>query len=295
MLMHVIARIGRYVACLRVQEILVLQGSALLGAAFAFRHLTLDHAGSLSLLIAANLALVAHVFLLNDWANVNADRVDPSRAARVFTARGVHPAELLTLAGGLLIVSLLLFSSLSALALGIALAIATLSAVYSVPPFDWKSRPLLSSVAHLAGGLLHFLLGYSLVGTIDRAAVVLAAFFGVTFAAGHLIQELRDFETDVRNGTRTNAATFGKRPTLIASLALFTLSQLFLCWLALDGVVPRALAALILLYPLHLRWSLQALAEGLTQPTIIRLQTRYRALYVVIGLAMMTALWLDRS
>ena len=56
---------------------------------------------------------------------------------------------------------------------------------------------------------------------------------------------------------------------------------------------PRALAALTLLYPIHLRWSLRALAEGLTRESIRRLQARYRVLYGVIGLAMVAALWLS--
>jgi lycopene elongase/hydratase (dihydrobisanhydrobacterioruberin-forming) len=295
MLATVSSRARRYVACLRVQEILVLQGSALLGAAFAFRHLTLEHLGALFLLVVANLALVAHVFLINDWANVSADRIDPSRAGHVFTARGVDPGEMKGLAIGLLVISLVLLSALGALPLGIAVGIAVLSGLYSLPPFNWKSRPLLSSAAHLVGGVLHFLLGYCLIGTVDLAAVVLAAFFGVTFAAGHLIQELRDYETDVQNAIRTNAATFGKRPTLMASLALFTVAQVFLFWLALVGAVPRVLVILVLLYPLQLRWSLQALREGLAHASVIRLQKRYRGLYAVIGFVMATALWLDRA
>jgi hypothetical protein len=97
----------------------------------------------------------------------------------------------------------------------------------------------------------------------------------------------------VRNAIRTNAVIFGQRRTFAASLALFTLSQALLLFLALQNTLPGALAALVVLYPIHLRWSLQALAEGLTYASISRLQTRYRALYAVVGLAMVVALWLD--
>ena len=58
------------------------------------------------------------------------------------------------------------------------------------------------------------------------------------------------------------------------------------------GSVCAALAALLVLYAVHLRWSLRTLAEGLTYAGICRLQARYRALYAVIGLAMVAALWL---
>jgi 4-hydroxybenzoate polyprenyltransferase len=284
---------ARYAACLRVQEIVLLQGSAWLGVAFASRHLTVQPIGALAILTIANVCLVAHVFVLNDLANVAADRIDPARAASVFTARGVAPREMSGLGIGLLLVSLMLFGRLGPGVFGAAVGIAALSALYSLPPFNWKGRPFLSSVAHVAGGALHFLLGYCLLATIDGRGVVIATFFGVTFAAGHLTQELRDYEADVLNGIRTNAVSFGRRRTLIASLALFTISQFVLFVLAVQGTVPRALAGLVLLYPFHLRWSLQALSEGLTPASITGLQARYRGLYAIIGVAMVTTLWLD--
>jgi len=56
----------RYLSCLRLPEILVLQGSPLLGAAFALRHLAAKNLGPLALLLVANVCLMAHIFLLND-------------------------------------------------------------------------------------------------------------------------------------------------------------------------------------------------------------------------------------
>jgi 4-hydroxybenzoate polyprenyltransferase len=175
----------------------------------------------------------------------------------------------------------------------VAVGIATLSALYSLPPFNLKSRPLLGSAAHLAGGVLHFLLGYCVAGAIDRRGLVTAMFFGLTFAAGHLTQELRDYHADVLNTIRTNAVTFGQRPTFIASLVLFALAQTLLFALAVQGAVPRVLAAGLLLYPVQLRWSLRALAEGLTPQGIARLQKRYRVLHALIGVAMAAAVWLE--
>jgi hypothetical protein len=96
---------------------------------------------------------------------------------------------------------------------------------------------------------------------------------------------------DVRNAIRTNAVAFGKRRAFAASLALFTLAQALLLLLALRGTLPRPVAALVALYPLHLRWSWETLAEGLTYASISRLQARYRALYAIVGLAMVAALY----
>jgi 4-hydroxybenzoate polyprenyltransferase len=237
--------------------------------------------------------LVAHIFLLNDWSNLANDLADPNKADSVFTARGVGRGEIGGLAVGLLAVSLMLFSRLGPGILGLSLAIAILSALYSVSQFNWKARPLLNSAAHLLGGALHFLLGYSLGSAIDGRGLVMALFFALTFAAGHLTQESRDHQGDAINDIRTNAVTFGQRRTFAASLTLFTLAHLLLLVLALLGIVPRALAALVVLYPIHLRWSLDTLADGLTYTGICRLQARYRTLYEILGLAMVAACWLQ--
>ena len=289
------AAVARYLSCLRLQEILVLQGSPLLGAVFALRDPAAVHVGPLMILIAANVCLMAHVFLLNDWSGLTADLADPNKAAGVFTARGVGRQEIGGLTAGLLALSLLLFSRLGLDTLCLAAAIAVLSALYSLPGFNWKGRPLLNSVAHLAGGTLHVLLGYSLGNDslgegIDGRGLALATFFALTFAAGHLTQEIRDHQGDVLSAIRTNAVAFGQRRTFVASLALFTLAYALLFVLALQGALPRPLAALAALYLRHLHWSLKSLAEGLTYASVSRLQARYRALYALIGLAMVITL-----
>jgi 4-hydroxybenzoate polyprenyltransferase len=160
-----------------------------------------------------------------------------------------------------------------------------------LPQFYWKGRPLLNSAAHLAGGTLHFLLGYSLGSAIDRRGFLIATFFALIFAAGHLTQEIRDYQGDALNAIRTNAVTFGKRRTFAASLVLFTLANVLLLVLALRDEVPRPLAVLVALFPVQLYWSLESFREGLAYASVCRLQARYRALYAVIGLAMVAALW----
>ena len=286
------ASVVRYLSCLRLPEILVLQGSPLLGAAFAIRHPTAAHLEPLAILTVANILLVAHIFMLNDWAGLTTDLADPNKAAGVFTAQGVGRKEIGGLTALLLALSLLFFSLLGPGTLYLALAIAGLSALYSLPGFNWKGRPLLNSAAHLVGGVLHFLLGYSLGNAIDRRGLATATFFALIFAAGHLTQEIRDHQGDILNAIRTNAVVFGQRRTFAASLILFTLAHALLLLLALQGTLPRPLAALAALFPIHLRWSLKTQAEGLTYASIRRLQARYRALYAVVGLAMVAALML---
>jgi 4-hydroxybenzoate polyprenyltransferase len=281
----------RYPSRLRLQDILVLQGSPLLGAAFAIRHPRMPHLAPVATLVVANVLLVTHIFMLNDWSGLTGDLADPNKAADVFTARGIGRWEMGGLAVGLLVLSLAFFSMLGPVTLGLALAIAMLSALYSLPRFNWKGRPLLNSVTHLAGGTLHFLLGYSLGSALDHRGVAIAVFFALIFAAGHLTQEIRDHEVDAANGINTNAVIFGPRRTFAVSLALFTLAQVLMLVLALQGILPRPLAALAALYPVQLYWSLRAFREGLRYASVCRLQARYRVLYAVVGLATVAALY----
>jgi len=283
----------RYLSCLRLNEILVLQGPPLLGAAFALPPPLAGQATALAILAAANVCLMAHVFAVNDWSNLHADLADPNKAASVFTANGVERGEMGGLALGMLAAALLLCSLLGPTALGLAGGVALCSTLYSAPWFDWKGTPLLNSVVHLVGGTIHFLLGYSLGGGIDARGLLVATFFALIFAAGHLTQEIRDHGGDVHNGIRTNAVIFGRQRTFSASLALFTLAHALLFGLALSGTIPRVLAGLVLFYPLHLRWSLDARGDGFSYLSIRRLQARYRVLYAAAGLAMVAALWLS--
>jgi 4-hydroxybenzoate polyprenyltransferase len=280
---------ARYFACLRFDEVAVLQGTPLLGAMLALPGHGFDQIPALAVLAVANFCLVAHVFVLNDWANVVADHADPERAPRVFTARGVSRGEMRTLALGLLAAGLILLGTLGRTPL-LGAGVAVMSALYSLPRSAWKGRPVLSSIAHLVGGILHFLIGYSLAGAIDVRGVAAAVFFGLTFAAGHLTQELRDYRVDRQNGIFTNAVYFGPRRALQASVTLFGLAQLVLAALAFTGVVPQVVAAAALLFPLHVRWAVRAAADDFSVTSVRRMQARYRALHAVIGVVMVAAL-----
>lgn len=281
----------RYLSCLRLPDILVLQGSPMLGAIFALRHPGAHHFGALATLLVANVFLITHIFMLNDWAGLTTDLADPNKATRVFTARGVGRGEIAGLTAGCLAVSLLLFTCLGSMPLALALAITTLSAFYSLPQFDWKGKPLLNSLTHLTGGILHFLLGYSVGHRIDSHGVATGTFFALIFAAGHLTQEIRDYHGDAVNAIRTNAVLFGQRRTFATSLILFGLAQILFLVLALQGILPRPLAALVILFLVQLHWSHKTLADGLTYASVSRLQARYRALYAVVGVVMVAALY----
>lgn len=281
------ASLWRLLSCIRIDEVCVLQGAPVIGACFAMADFSAATLFTIAALVAGNLCLVAHVFVLNDWAGVHGDLRDPHRASRTYVAKGENTARMGRLAWALLALALLIFGLLSRASFAIALTIAVFSAIYSFPGIHGKGVPLLNSLLHVFGGALHFLLGYAALAPLSPHGAAIGCYFGLVFAAGHLTHETRDHDGDLQNGIRTNAVAFGKRKAFLAGLLLFSMAYLSLTVLALLGLVPRMLSLAIVLYAIHLRASWQALRDGLTYASVRRLQTVYRNIHVVIGLAML--------
>lgn len=284
-------RISHLLSCIRLDEVLVLQGTPLLGALFSMGAITAGNCLHLLVLAAASSCLVAHVFVLNDWSGAGTDLRDPNRAVGVFTARGISRSAAGALCALLLALSLLLLAPFGRTPVLLALGLAVLSALYSAPIAAMKGVPLASSALHLLGGLLHFLLGYSLFHELDARSLGIGSFFALTFAAGHLTHEARDCGSDRLSGIRTNAVTFGPARSFAAGFLLFTAAYIVLVALAANGAVPRVVMLVAGLYPLHLWWTLRAWRAGLGFDNIRRLQLRYRALYAIIGLIMAVGMW----
>ena len=283
------------ISCIRFDEVFALQGTPLLGALFSMGRPTNDKAVALLVLLASSCCLVSHVFVLNDWSGVNGDLRSPNRASTVFVNRGIHRSEIGYLSVALLALSLLLLIPLGLRMLLIVLAIAGVSGLYSSPMVHGKGIPLFNSLLHLAGGMLHFLLGYSFFSAIDARGLEIGGYFALIFAAGHLTHEARDWDMDQLNSIRTNAVTFGKARSFAAGLALFTLAPGLLVLLSAHNIVPHPLVWIAALYPLHLYWSLRTLYAGLTFDSIQQLRVRYRVLYAMIGVVMIVALLRSRQ
>jgi 4-hydroxybenzoate polyprenyltransferase len=287
-----IRRLSRLLSCIRWDEVIVLQGAPLIGASFSIGAWTVGNVLAFVVLAVGSCFLVAHVFMLNDWSGIHGDLKDPNRAARTFPTKGISRTELGFLATALLALSLVLFALLGKVTLVLALAIAGLSALYSAPLFHVKGRPLFNSLLHFVGGVLHFLLGYGTFAAIDARGVAIGCFFALVFTAGHLTHEARDFEGDLLNGIRTNAVAFGKTPIFFAGLTLFTAAYALLLALSVYGAVPRILALAAVLYPVHLFASLRAMRAGLDFESLSQLQRCYRALFALIGTAMIVTMQL---
>lgn len=281
------ARVMKHFASARAVEVLALQASPILGSILSGFSLQRPGLVRLGLLLLGSLALTAHVFVFNDWAGRSSDILDPRREILVFGRRGITSGEVARVATALLILANVVFAVVGKPALLLGAAIAALSLLYSCSPTFGKSTPIWASINHLLGGALHFLLGYTLSRPLDAKGLLISLFFGLVFAGGHLNQEVRDYDGDRLNGIRTSAVAFGCRRTFLASLFTFTAAYAIVAGLAALGVLPRLLLLSIVLWPLHVAWSLRALQHGLGFETALWMQRRYRFLFACIGLAML--------
>ena len=269
---------------IRFDEVFVLQGTPLMGALFSIGALTTANFETLVVFLIGSILLVAHVFTLNDWAEIAHGLKAPDPL--------VSSLRLFWFSILLLIASLLVFSLIDLRVVALGALVAILGFLYSHPKLNFKGTPIASSIPHLVGGIFHFLLGYAVFAPIDQRGVFIALFFALTFAAGHLNHEVRDFELDQKNNERTNAVAFGKRATFIAGLVVFSCAYLCLFLLSWYWLVPRPLMFVtVLCYPLHLFWSLRVLRSQFRPDTVERFQTLYRSLYAVIGVSMLCFLF----
>jgi 4-hydroxybenzoate polyprenyltransferase len=266
---------------------MALQASPVLGCWLGGFHPGWSEVNRLGLLLLGSLALTSHVFILNDWAGQHSDIQDPRRAGLVFVQRGISQRQVVWGVIALLLLANVALALVGGTALLLGAAITLLSLIYSCSPHFGKSRPFLASLNHLLGGAAHFLLGYTLFQPMDEKGLLISLFFGLVFAGGHLNQEIRDHEGDRLNGIQTSAVVFGCRATFLASLLLFTAAYGMLLALAARGFLPRLLLWSPLLWTWQVAWSLQALRRGLGFETASWMQRRYRALFALVGLAML--------
>jgi len=269
---------------IRFDEVFVLQGTPLMGALFSMAALTSANCETVLVFLAGSILLVAHVFTLNDWADIAHGLKAPDPL--------VSSLRLFWFSLFLLIASLLVFWLIDLRVVILGVIVAVLGFFYSHPKLNFKGTPIASSLPHLIGGVFHFLLGYAVFTPIDQRGIFIALFFALTFAAGHLNHEVRDFDLDQKNRARTNAVAFGKRATFVAGLILFTCAYLCLFLLGWFRLVPRPLSFLAaVFYLLHLYWSLRALRSQLNPNILDRFQVQYRSLYAVIGIGMLCFLF----
>src|SRR5438552_9065866 len=123
---------------IRFDEVFVLQGTPLMGAAFSIGLITEANIETLVVFLIGSILLVAHVFALNDWADIAHGLKAPDPL--------VSSLRLFWFSIFLLIASLLVFTLIDLRVVFLGAIVVLLGFFYSHPSLNFKGTPIASSV-----------------------------------------------------------------------------------------------------------------------------------------------------
>ncbi|MES2963861.1 MAG: UbiA family prenyltransferase [Bdellovibrionota bacterium] len=191
---------------IRLAEILLMTGFVLIALPFLpVETLSSGHvARNSSLLFLANFLLLVAVYSANSFFGYKADRLNPRLRDHQFSSpRKYQVVTLVSLATALGLLSTL---NRDLPYLGI---LSFLLWVFYSAPGGAKSRPYLGTLVHLVGQVLQFHLCIVAFAPPTLSTLAVSIYFGLLFASGHLMHEVKDHESDAAAGIRTNAVVFG--------------------------------------------------------------------------------------
>jgi 4-hydroxybenzoate polyprenyltransferase len=281
---------------IRYREALIFQAPTLLGLALFLPSVSFYLALNAVVAWMGSFFVAAFTLAINDWADISLDTQNTLKRKDTFLGMGIHPRQMLTLAFLLALGGIGLFTVLSTLHVFMALLAIMFSLAYSVPVWGirGKSVPVFSSFLHFGGTLLSFLLGSLTFVSADLRSLLLASYPAVLITAGHLVQEVEDYEEDRLSRCQTNAVRFGQKPVFFLATTLFTFSFVILYWLADIGLLPSVIKYFSILYLGYAVIAAQAYRAGLTQNSVRHLRDQYRILFGIVVLAMLTISLLNK-
>lgn len=275
---------------IRFRDALVFEAPAIVGIAFSMPALTDDSLLRFLPFAFASFLLMAHIFVFNDWS----DRIADSLAGQPPAMADEPPLDAnhnLWLALGLAVAGVSLLGLLSVRLLLLSSLILLFGVAYSFPMDRFKAKgiPLLSSALHFGGSVLTFLLGYALFSEINARGLVVGGYFGLIISAGHLVQEVQDFEADRAANIATHAVALGPRKAFLLGFVLFTVSFAYLYLLAAAGVLPEVVGYFLVFYPVLCLLGLDPWRSGLEHNSVHRFRGQYRVLFGLMVVLLMVA------
>lgn len=181
---------------------------------------------------AAFLALtltMAAVFIINQFTDVHTDRVNNKLflIANGLVSKKIAFVEIVLLLIAAFTISIIINIKLFLLML---LLLFVTGFVYSLPPFYCKDRPYTGLMINLAGGLLTFLIGWSLSSMITIQSFYSAIPYVFAIGGVYFLSTIPDLKGDKNSGKITFAVKFGPKVTIIVGLIFDLLCILSSVW-----------------------------------------------------------------
>lgn len=277
--------VSAFIKSARFAEISILLGFPMIGLFFAFK--SVDQLLSLPVFLfaAAIFSLFTAIYAFNGLAGTEDDKHN----SRLADLAGKRRSFIVTIAVSL-VLSLVLFLLIKPVLAAFSAVSFLLWCVYSFPKKGFKYRPVLGTLIHFIGQIIHFLMGYAVLSPVDKGSAAASVYFALLFSAGHINHELIDHDADEKSGIKTGAVCFGVSAWEKVSFALFTLSALYISTLSviekelLPTSFPFIIAGII-----HIIFKICTLKRPSTQAKFLEERHFYRILYFAAGIVFIAA------
>src|SRR5262245_39786579 len=90
-----VKKTGCLIPSIRYREVLILQGPPLMGMVFSLRAPIIQAIATAMLSAVANSFLIAHIWTLNDWADLDSDSLDRNKQPYRLSRNGIDPSSML--------------------------------------------------------------------------------------------------------------------------------------------------------------------------------------------------------
>jgi len=198
-------------------------GAAVLGFAFA-----LDSNNSFSPLQFQGLVIgipliLCYIQSVNDCFDVEIDETKKKIMGKeMIISNIISRKTALAITFSVVLVGLLSAGFASVSLFAVALAMALLGTLYSVPPFRLKMKYPFSTLIQFAGCFLPFIAGVASIGTVTLQTVIVSSIFAVLAMIHRFAHEIKHYKVDLITAKGTVAVTKG----LKTATTLFRLSVL---------------------------------------------------------------------
>jgi len=200
---------------------------------------------------------LAFCFLINNYADVEGDRLDPTKVKKNPVAAGLlEPRNALGLSVLIALSGVIIALSLpNLISLAFYVGLVLLGWAYSVPPLRLKGRPVADVVSHgLMLGVLLFLFGHSAATPelFSRDAILVSASMFTSSVIFEMRNHLSDIVTDSISGTLTTVGWLGEEASrrlmlMVAAIHIVLLGAFLFMSTALAIYIAPVGVALVLL------------------------------------------------
>lgn len=272
-------KITKYIKALRVFEIFLMTGFALIGFIFALDTISQISIRKFLLIFFCTISLVASIYSFNAYAGKEYDK--NNLRLRHLSNLSQQSALLYSLI--FLCLSILIGLFINSRIFYFIIVIYFLWLLYSYPKKGLKYIPFSGTILHFISQIFHFNMGYIAFRPISLESILISVYFSFLFAGGHMHHEAIDYEADKISKNKTGAIFLGLKKIELFSFGLFTLGIIYWWVLFLQNFISSLyFISFFVAYLFHVALFIYFFNKfKLSNSSRIKYRSLYRFIYLV--------------